>query len=55
MNFLKGRKTYIIAIFGGIATAVHLLGYIDGETYGVIMGALGAGGLATLRMGVAAK
>ena len=52
MDFLKGRKTYILAALAGLTTAAHMLGMIDVELYTTIMGFLGAGGLATLRMGM---
>jgi len=50
---MKGKKTYIVAGVAGVLTAAHMLGYIDTEAYTAYMGLLGAGGLATLRMGVA--
>lgn len=52
MDILKGKKTYLVAIAGGIVTAAYLLGIIDIETWGVAMGALGASGFATLRAGI---
>lgn len=52
MNFLKGKKTYIIAVL--IATTTFLLhaGLINDEIYKTIIGLLGALGLSTLRAGV---
>ena len=52
MDFLSGKKTYIIAVLAGIVVAVQSLGYIDNDMATTILGFLGAGGLATLRAGV---
>tara|TARA_Y100000310_G_scaffold242266_1_gene246411 strand:- start:3125 stop:3292 length:168 start_codon:yes stop_codon:yes gene_type:complete len=52
MDFLKGKKTYMIALAVGLVTAAQVLGWIDADTYKVVLGFLGAGGLATLRAGV---
>lgn len=52
MEWLKGKKTYIVAVAAGIATIAAALGYIDNSVYTTIMGLLGAGGLATMRAGV---
>ncbi len=51
-TMLSGYKTYIIAVLIGIATVVHQIGYIDALTYQTILGILGAGGLAALRIGI---
>lgn len=50
---LAGSKTYIIAGVIGIATAARYLGYLSESTYQLVLGLLGAGGLAALRAGVA--
>jgi hypothetical protein len=49
---LTGKKTYLAA--GGIALATFALwmGWIDQKFYEVLLGLLGAGGLAALRQGV---
>lgn len=52
MNFLKGKKTYIIAGLIGVVTVAAALGYIGDETKITLIGLLGGGGLATLRAGV---
>lgn len=52
MDKLKGYRTYILAAVGALLTAMQLLGVIDLETYGTLMGLVGAGGLATLRAAV---
>ena len=52
IEFLKGKKTYLIAILIGIASTFHYLGYIDTQAYTAILGLLGAGGFASLRAGI---
>ena len=49
MDFLSGKRTYILAAAGMVLTGMQLLGFIDMQTYGTLMGLIGAGGLATLR------
>lgn len=51
-EFLKGKKTYLIAAAGAVATGVYLLGFVDTDTYVGIMGFLGFGGFAALRAGI---
>ena len=53
MNALKGYRTYLLAALGGLATIAAILGIIDAEMWAYAMGLAGAGGLATLRAGVA--
>ena len=55
MNFLSGKKAYLIAGAGALATFAHLMGWLDDGVYQTICGLLGAGGLAALRAGVAAS
>lgn len=52
MEWLSGKKTYILAVLAGIVTAAYTLGYLSVETYTAVMGFLGAGGVATLRLGM---
>jgi len=52
-EYLSGKKTYILAILGGVAMAIYLLGWIDKAVLEIIFGILGFGGLATLRSAVA--
>lgn len=52
MDFLKGKKTYIIATLWAISTFVYANGWIDNQTYTLIQGALFPAGLASLRAGV---
>ncbi len=53
MNFLMGKKTYIFAALFALATFAKAVGWIDGTTFDLFAGLLGAGGLAALRAGVA--
>ena len=50
---MSGYKTYAIAALIGVVTVAHQLGYIDDNLRDTILGFLGAGGLATLRAGIA--
>ena len=52
MEWLKGKKTYLIAALVGIVAVIQQLGYIDESMAGTILAVLGGGGLATLRAGV---
>lgn len=49
IEYLKGKKTYFIALAMGVITAVEFLGWIDSATAGTLYMILGAGGLASLR------
>ena len=51
----SGQKTYIIAGLLAALAAAKALGWIDEATYQALFGLLGAGGLATLRAGVAKR
>jgi len=55
MKFLEGSKTYIVAIFIGVATIAHNLQWIDDTVYQWLLGLMGAGGLAALRAAVSKK
>jgi len=58
VNFIKrsikmdGYKTYIVAGFIALAVFAKTMGWIEQATFEIILGLLGAGGLATLRAGV---
>jgi uncharacterized membrane protein len=49
MDFLKGKKTYIIALLIGLLSAAKALGYVDEGTFQTVMALLTGGGLAALR------
>lgn len=52
MDFLKGRKTYIVAAVWALATFAYAVGMLDQATYNLIQGILFPAGLAALRAGV---
>ena len=52
MEWLKGKKTYIVAIAVGVGTALQRAGIITDQVAQAIYGVLGGLGLATLRAGV---
>ena len=51
-QFLEGKKSYLAAACAGAATFAFAMGWIDFKVYGIIMGFLGSGGLASLRSGI---
>ena len=53
MDWMKGKRTYMVAVAVGLVTVAYQLGMIDGQLYTAALGMLGAGGLATLRAGIA--
>jgi hypothetical protein len=53
MMTLEGKKTYITAVVLGLGSFAMALGWLSQEQYQVIIGLLGALGLAALRSGVA--
>jgi len=52
-EYLKGKKTYLVAIAGGIYAALIGLGVVP--SYDFIWGLLGSGAFAFLRAGVKEK
>jgi hypothetical protein len=49
LDFLKGKKTYLIAIIGGVTFAIARLGTISTDIEVQIYTLLGIGSIATLR------
>ena len=49
MDFLKGRKTYLIAALWALVTFAYSLGFLDERTYQMIQGLLFPAGIAALR------
>lgn len=47
-GWLKGYKTYIVAILTASLTLAHSLGYIDEATYQTLLALLGAGAVSTV-------
>ena len=52
MNFLAGKKTFIIAAVMVIVAGLHYQGFLSPEVYKLIEGVLVGGGFATLRAGI---
>jgi len=52
MNFLSGKRTYILAAAALLTIAGNLLGYVDADTANTLLAILGFGGLITLRAAV---
>lgn len=53
LNFLAGKKTYLVAAATGTLTALHALGKISDGLYQQLLVLLGAGGLAAVRAAIA--
>ena len=49
MNFLKGKRTYLVALGISVVTGAHYLGWVNDSLFQAIMGVLVGGGLAALR------
>ena len=49
---LEGKKTYITAVVAALASFALAMGWLSKEQYQVILGLLGALGLAALRSGI---
>lgn len=52
MSFLKGYKTYLVAVAIGCVAAAQYLGFLDTEMAALLGTALAGGGFAALRAGV---
>ncbi len=44
MDFLTGKKTYLCAIIGAVATGLKILGWLPESAYESIMGLVVSGG-----------
>lgn len=55
MNFLNGKRTYIIAVLLVLANAAYSLGYVDADLIVKIDAILAPLGLAFLRAGIPSK
>lgn len=51
-DFLRGKKSYLMAFGVGCVAFALQLGWIDGQTAVVLFGLLGAGSVASLRAGM---
>lgn len=54
LEFLKGKKTYLVALAVAVVTFCEAMGWVTHATSEVLYGVLGAGGLAALRHGMSA-
>jgi len=52
MDFLRGKKTYLLAFLGAVTYGLQLAGVIDPDLATKILTFLGIGGAATLRAGM---
>lgn len=52
MDFLKGNRTYLLAIAALITVAASLFGTIDEQTANILLTIFGFGGMITLRAAV---
>lgn len=48
INWLKGKKTYIVAVLAVAVNALYYTGKIDKATFDVLIGLLGAGAISTI-------
>lgn len=49
VEWLKGRKTYLVAAAMVVVSGLHGMKYIDDTTFNMLMGLLGGAGFATLK------
>ena len=47
-DFFQGKKTYLVALGIGAVTVAHSLGYIDDDTFKMLLGMLNSFGVATM-------
>lgn len=52
---MTGYKTYIVATLAGLLSTARYMGWIDLNTYEVVMGLFASIGLATIRSAVATE
>ena len=52
LEFLQGKKTYILAGLGALLVFGKLIGWIDEQTFEALFALLGFGSFATLRSAV---
>jgi hypothetical protein len=53
MDWLSGKKTYIVALCVAAISVARYFGYINDEAALMLYGLLGAGGAVTMRAGIA--
>jgi len=52
IQFLKGKKTYLVAGLGALVTFAYYMGWISQEIYMALLGVLGFSGMATMRSAI---
>ena len=52
LDFLKGRKTYLVMAIGIIVNGAIVMGYLDVQYIGIINSILGFLGLGAIRAGI---
>lgn len=52
IDWLKGKKTYLVAFVAAVLAGMLQMGWITLETYTIIMGFLVPGGIMALRAGM---
>lgn len=52
MDYLKGKKTYLVTVAGMLVTGAWMMGWIDDETANKILVLFGFGAGVTLRAGM---
>ena len=55
IEFLVGKKTFIVVIAGLVVLGLKLLGFLDSTTADTILIFLGFSGLTTLRLAISGK
>lgn len=53
IEYIKGKRTYIMVGLGAVVLALNLVGVIEQDTMATILTALGMGGVVTLRLAIA--
>ncbi len=52
MNFLEGKKTYILAVAALVIIGANLLGFVDEVTANTLLAVLGFGSVISLRAAI---
>ena len=53
IEFLQGKKTYIVMVVGIVVNGLFAMGYIDDKTVTLLDGVIVSLGLGTIRAGIA--
>ncbi len=52
LEFLKGKKTYVLAVAGAVVMGLWMAGVLDQEAADALLAMLGFGSIAALRAGI---